>query len=215
MSNSSLYSALKNKELIFWDFDGVIKESLEVKANAFVEIFSKEDKFLQKKIRQHHLDNGGMSRFEKIPLYLKWAGDEPNHDKVSQLSFDFSNHVIDKVVKSPWVPGIENFLKKCSVKFSNILVSSTPDDELKKITSQLKISRRFDNIYGSSTTKIDCISLELLKSKVRLKKAIMIGDSEVDFNAAKKNKIDFIMRKTRYNQKLISENNIIFFNNYL
>ena len=31
---------LVNSRLIFWDFDGVIKDSAEIKAQAYVDIFS-------------------------------------------------------------------------------------------------------------------------------------------------------------------------------
>ena len=58
-------------DLIFWDFDGVIKESVSVKTDAYVELFSLYGSDICKQVRKHHLANGGMSRYDKIPLYLK------------------------------------------------------------------------------------------------------------------------------------------------
>ena len=53
-------------EYIFWDFDGVIKESLEVKSNAFFKLFEKFGHDIASKVRNHHEDNvnylGGSGR---------------------------------------------------------------------------------------------------------------------------------------------------------
>ena len=59
---------------IFWDFDGVIKDSVSLKSDAFSELFSSSDKAVVNKINEHHELNGGVSRYEKIPLYLEWSG---------------------------------------------------------------------------------------------------------------------------------------------
>ena len=61
---------LNSYKLLFWDFDGVIKESLEIKREAFANIFQGIDEKTKLKIKNHHDKNGGMSRYEKIPLYL-------------------------------------------------------------------------------------------------------------------------------------------------
>ena len=65
-------------DLIFWDFDGVIKESVSVKTDAYLELFRPYGSDVCKQVKNHHLANGGMSRFDKIPLYLKWADLEQN-----------------------------------------------------------------------------------------------------------------------------------------
>ena len=66
---------LNNKEFIFIDFDGTIKQSDDVKAKAFIKIFENKINDRQKKrIANHHYENLGVSRFVKIPLYLKWSG---------------------------------------------------------------------------------------------------------------------------------------------
>ena len=50
---------------IIFDFDGVIAESVDVKTEAFKELFKAyPDKV--KAIADFHIDNGGMSRFDKF-----------------------------------------------------------------------------------------------------------------------------------------------------
>ena len=54
---------------IFWDFDGVIAESVNVKTEAFYNLYLPYGIEIAEKVRRHHLDNGGMSRFEKFRYY--------------------------------------------------------------------------------------------------------------------------------------------------
>ena len=61
---------MKIKCIIF-DFDGVIKDSVDIKTNAFAEIFSKYGTSIVDKVLDHHKMNGGISRFEKIKHYYK------------------------------------------------------------------------------------------------------------------------------------------------
>ena len=56
--------------IIFWDFDGVIKDSVQIKSKAFGNLFAQFGNIISKRVIEHHESNGGMSRFEKIPIYL-------------------------------------------------------------------------------------------------------------------------------------------------
>ena len=46
--------------LVFWDFDGVIKDSLEVKGKVFSQLFQMASPELISRIIAHHAANGGM-----------------------------------------------------------------------------------------------------------------------------------------------------------
>ena len=61
---------IKKYNLIIFDFDGVIKNSLEVKSKAFERLFESYGKLITKKIKAHHKKNEGLSRYKKIPIYL-------------------------------------------------------------------------------------------------------------------------------------------------
>ena len=78
---------------VFFDFDGVIKESVNVKAEVFAELFKSYGQAFSKKVYDHHLTNGGMSRFKKIELYLSWAN-ENNDSCVEEVCNKFSHMVI-------------------------------------------------------------------------------------------------------------------------
>ena len=74
---------MTNYKILFWDFDGVIKDSVEVKTQAFFQLFEPFGELVAEKVRKHHEAHGGMSRFDKFPIYLQWAGLEPNHPTAS------------------------------------------------------------------------------------------------------------------------------------
>jgi beta-phosphoglucomutase-like phosphatase (HAD superfamily) len=71
-----------NYKVIFWDFDGTIKESSFVKNYTFERLFQEFGDFLIKRIKLNHIENEEISRFVKIPKYMQWAGID-NTEKIS------------------------------------------------------------------------------------------------------------------------------------
>ena len=45
---------IQDSEVIFWDFDGVIKDSVSVKAEAFKILFSEYGREIVQKVVNHH-----------------------------------------------------------------------------------------------------------------------------------------------------------------
>jgi len=195
-------------ELIFWDFDGVIKESVPVKTDAFVELFQPYGKDVCNKVKQHHIENGGMSRFNKIPLYLEWSNIAPTNERVDDMCAKFSGIVKNKVINSAWVPGVERFLRSNKGGCIFIMVSATPQDELKDICKSLKLDKFFSKFYGSPTTKSSSIKMSMQDYGVSPEVCLMIGDAQADIDAAKENNISFIFRRHQCNQKLIVDSSI-------
>ena len=195
-------------ELIFWDFDGVIKESVPVKTDAFVELFQPYGKDVCNKVKQHHIENGGMSRFNKIPLYLEWSNIAPTNERVDDMCAKFSGIVKNKVINSAWVPGVERFFRSNKGKCIFIMVSATPQDELKDICKSLKLDKFFSKFYGSPTTKSSSIKMSMQDYGVSPEVCLMIGDAQADIDAAKENNISFIFRRHQCNQKLIVDSSI-------
>jgi hypothetical protein len=78
LSAHRLEILVKEFKIIFWDFDGVIKDSVIVKSKGYEKLFLSFGKEVVERVNQHHEANGGVSRFEKIPLYLSWAGEPAN-----------------------------------------------------------------------------------------------------------------------------------------
>ena len=189
-------------EVIFWDFDGVIKDSVEVKSMAFEKLFSDYDQDLADRVREHHEKNGGVSRFEKIPLYLSWSNEAVTNKKVQELCNRFSVMVKQSVIDSPWVDGFSEFIERHHKAKKHILVTATPIEEIEEILQSLNIRHFFYKIYGAPNTKSDAINETLRGLKIKPKHAIMLGDSESDYKAAKDNNMLFFLRGTELNKNL-------------
>jgi hypothetical protein len=105
-----------------------------------------------------------MSRFEKFPIYLQWAGLEPNQSTVSEYCEQFSQRVMKGVIDAPWVPGVERYLRNNSNQQTFLLVSATPQDELEHILRDLDLSTCFAEVYGAPIRKQDAIGKTLFES---------------------------------------------------
>ena len=67
---------------IIFDFDGVVLESLNVKTNAFKKLYEPYGSDISKRVVEHHLENGGVSRFDKIKFYHNiFLGEEIDEKK--------------------------------------------------------------------------------------------------------------------------------------
>lgn len=204
MFNKNLVSKsyLERYSTIFWDFDGVIKDSLDVKSDCFAELFASFGESVQRQIREHHSKHGGLSRFQKIPHYLYLAGIEPDAVTTKKYCDRFSKLVMQRVISCEWVPGVQSYLTENQQNQDFILVTATPQAEIETILDNLKIRNFFQEIFGSPKSKASAINNVLKESRLPVSTALMIGDSETDLQAAKINAIDFVLRKTKHNAGL-------------
>ena len=200
---------------IFWDFDGVIKDSVRVKSDAFEELFLPYGKEFARKVRKHHEDNGGMSRFDKLPLYLKWVGLEPSQTLIKEYAENFSILVKQAVIDSEWVRGILIYLQKNFKKQQFFLVTATPQEEIESILNALKITEYFSEVIGSPTPKNEAIKVLLNKYNIEPEHAVMIGDSISDYMAATENQVKFVLRKTKLNKVLQHQLDCLMIDNFI
>ncbi len=191
-------------KLIFWDFDGVIKDSVEVKTQAFLNLFTSFGSEVVERIRAHHEANGGMSRFNKFPLYLQWAGIEPSELRVNKLCEEFSELVFNGVINSPWVPGVEEYLRVNPNDQIFVMVSATPQLELEQIVDKLNLRKCFVSIHGAPTGKAEAIGQTLAKLGISCESALMIGDAIADMDAAIKNSVPFLLRRHSANVNIFA-----------
>ena len=84
------------------------------------------------------MKNLGISRYSKIPIYLDWVDKKVDKKIISEFADRFSELVIQKIVKSKWVPGFLNFLYKCHPSTKLFVVTATPEPEIIKILKELK-----------------------------------------------------------------------------
>jgi phosphoglycolate phosphatase-like HAD superfamily hydrolase len=193
---------LHGRSTLFWDFDGVIKDSVAVKSDAYERLFAPFGPDVAARVRDHHERNGGISRFEKLPLYLSWAGREASEAEVSSYCGQFSAVVRQSVIDSPWVPGAREYLQANHARQCLFLVTGTPQAEMEDILMALELTSCFREVHGAPTSKSDAIELVLARWNCPRTDSLLIGDSDSDYAAAGTAGVQFLLRRTALNRQL-------------
>jgi phosphoglycolate phosphatase-like HAD superfamily hydrolase len=201
-ASSALHQLLGRYTVLFWDFDGVIKESVAVKGTAFAELFAPFGAELAARVRAHHEQHGGVSRYEKLRLYLRWAGEAASDEQVDRYCDLFSAAVRQAVIDSDWVPGAREYLDENCARQSFVLISATPQQELEGIVRAVGGTRWFLRVHGAPLVKADAISRSLADLECAREDALVIGDSDADHEAAAKAGVAFLLRRTPFNAAL-------------
>jgi len=179
---------------IVFDFDGVILESNDIKTNAFQELFRAYPEH-QERIVQLHLDNGGMSRFEKFKIiYRDFLKKLLDVDELDRLGTRFSDLVFQAVLQCPFVSGAREFLEKYSAHYRLFVASGTPQEELRSIVKIRRLDALFQGVYGSPTTKTEILQRIMNEAGLNPTDLVFIGDALGDYQAARDMNIGFIGR---------------------
>ena len=190
---------LRSYTTVMWDFDGVIKDSVDIKTKAYESLFMPYGSDVSKLVKVHHEANGGMSRFDKMPVYLHFAGLKASESVVNDFCKRFSKSVMEGVIKSPWVPGVKEYLLDSNAQQLFVLITATPQTEIEIILDSLGISRCFKKVFGAPIKKEIAISNVIEFYDLNPSEVLMIGDSSSDLEAAKRNFVPFLLRKTLIN----------------
>jgi len=137
-------------QAILFDFDGVLCECMDVKTEAFAELFKPFGEEIVKKVVKHHIENGGISRYHKIRLYYgEFLGSPITDDKVNEIAEKFSKLVVEKVIASDYVKGAKELLEKYYKKIDLYVVSGTPQEELDLVVNKRGMRKYFKGVYGT------------------------------------------------------------------
>lgn len=191
---------------IFFDFDGVIAESVNVKTMAFYKLYEPYGEEIADKVVDHHTANGGVSRFEKFRIYHEnFLNKRIDEDEVNKLAEKFSDLVVEGVINAPEVSGAKEFIIKHSSECRYWIITGTPTNEMIEIARNRGILHYFDEICGSPTKKEIWSEYLIKKYKLNRKNIVFLGDAKSDMDAAKKSGIDFMLRKNKENADLFKD----------
>lgn len=184
---------LQNKEIIIFDFDGVLNDSVSIKSDAFRYVFRDFDKDLVEKFIQYHEDNGGVHREEKLKyFYENILNKELKEDVLNKHRDDFTTYIIEHSFdKGNMIDDSVNFVKKIYKTKECYVASAALESELLKICDFFEITQYFKGICGGPLSKSKVIA-NIVKGKDK-SKAVMIGDGKKDYEfSTVENGIDFI-----------------------
>ena len=205
---------LSKASVVFWDFDGVIKESTSIKSLAYEQMFSEYGSKILERVMEHHNKNGGVSRDLKFPFYFnEFVGIKLSSQDIEDRCNEYSRLVVQKVIDAPWVAGILDYLNSNSFHQRFVLITGTPYVEIIEILTALDIIDCFQTVYGSPTTKIKALNQEI-QSDTDVSKCLFIGDTLTDYEAASAFEVPFLLRETEDNKKLFMSYTGLLFNDF-
>lgn len=169
---------------LFFDFDGVLVNSIEVKTKAFSSLFEKFGDGVARHVVEHHRANGGMSRFDKFRYYYRhFLGREITDGEMDECCRQFSRLVVDEVVRAPEVLGAGAFVNRWCNVVPCFVVSATPQDEIREI-ARLRGLTGFMEILGSPATKKENLTELLRRHNLTATDSVFFGDAQADYDAA-------------------------------
>ncbi|GAB5522319.1 MAG: HAD hydrolase-like protein [Roseivirga sp.] len=187
---------LKRYKCFFFDFDGVVLESGDIKTEAFVELYNGLG--ISDQVKHHHLANQGISRYGKFKWIAENLLNETYTDeKGEELGNRFSALVKQKVIAASFVPGFEALIKQLSNDDHYCVVASgTPEVELLDIVDKRRLSGYFHEVHGSPKTKESVVNNVLQRKGYAREECLFFGDASTDHEAAASTGLDFYARLT-------------------
>lgn len=170
---------------IVFDCDGVILDSVFVKARAFARVAEPFGAEARDMLVMYQATHGGVSRYEAFAwMYRAVLGREITPEDSRRLGQQFAEYALDEVKSCPLIPGIAQVLDDWHDRLPLCVCSGTPTEELRKILGLRRLSGYFRMILGSPPAKAKV--LETIVDSMGLDPAdvLMVGDSVVDRDAA-------------------------------
>jgi phosphoglycolate phosphatase-like HAD superfamily hydrolase len=180
-------------EAFFFDFDGVLADSIEVKTRAFAKLFESHGNEVVQQVVDYHRRHGGITRTEKFDYYYREIlGKALSENDMADLCRRFSALVVDEVVAAPEIEGAEAFLKKWSPKLSCFVISAVPEEEIREIVRRRHMAGYFKEVLGAPADKKENLGKLLQTYSLTPSACYFFGDAESDYGAAQAWGVPFI-----------------------
>ena len=188
---------------IFFDFDGVIAESVNAKTEAFREMYIEHGTEIANKVVDYHINHGGVSRFEKFKYWEKEFFDRDiSEDEVQRLANEFSKLVLNRVINADEVDGAQDFLRKYSTNLKFWIITGTPTTEIEIIADKRALTAYFVGIHGSPEKKMYWTEHLIKQYNLKREETLFLGDATTDYDAANHSKLYFALRDNDENSKI-------------
>lgn len=183
-----------NWEAVFFDFDGVILDSMHIKTETFGHLFDSYGPDIARQVVDYHLANGGVSRFEKFKYIYKHFLKKPLPDnELEALGMRFSELALQRVLDADFIVGADRVIKALhQQQIPAFIVSGTPQEEIEFIIRKRELNRYFLEVHGSPRKKDQIVLAIQERHGYRLNNCIFLGDAMSDFTAAKETGTNFL-----------------------
>jgi len=184
---------MRDWQAFFFDFDGVLADSVEVKTRAFARLFAPYGPEIEAKVVDHHRRHSGVTRVEKFRYYYReFLGRPLDEAGLADLCVRFARLVVDEVVAAPEIPGAEAFLRRWVARLPCFVVSATPEAEIREIVKRRGWSMYFGEVRGAPRSKKENLEILLARHRLIPNRCLFFGDAESDYRAAQACRVDFL-----------------------
>ena len=179
---------------VFFDFDGVLVDSVPVKTAAFAGMLEElvpEDR--RAAAMRHYLGHGGTPRRLKFRWIFENLLDVPLPDaEADRLGADYGRRVADAVVACDAVAGAEQLLRTYGSGKPLFVLSGTPQDELADIVRRRGWTAHFREVVGSPPDKAATGRRLLAEHALQPASVRFVGDATTDRDAAEALGVGFV-----------------------
>ena len=146
-------------DLVIFDFDGVLGETVEVKTRAFYETALPFGEDAARRLVDYHRAHGGVSRVLKFEWLFKEALRKPWTQELSDaLCAQFASKVRERMVTEPMVPGAMDALETLYGRIPLCVATGMPDEELHFILEKRGLVRFFFAAHGTPPAKAELVA---------------------------------------------------------
>lgn len=179
---------IKADTLLFFDCDGVILNSNEIKSSAFFEVAKNFAPLeIAEAFLQYHVSHGGITRYKKFEYLFSQLLRKTNYDlELHEALSSYEKIVFQQLLECDLIDGVEDYLK--AVPNTKYVVSGGKETELHEVFERRNLKKYFAGIHGGPRNKYQIIEDINPLSANR----IFFGDSKVDYEVATAFKMDFV-----------------------
>ena len=181
-------------DTIFWDFDGVILSSHEIRELGFRVALEKYPQEQVDALMRYHRENGGWSRYVKFTYFFEEIRKESyTQEDVNQLAMAYSKAVKSLLIdQSLLIEESMRFIIEKGKKYRMYVASGSDGKELNEVCEGLGVANHFHSIHGSPEPKTAILKRIITEQKHQPSNCLMIGDARNDYDAAIDNNMHFL-----------------------
>ena len=181
---------------IFFDFDGVLAESVAIKEHVFRQLFEPYGDAVVEQVIALHRGLGAISRVIKIErIHRELLGRPLSEAELAEWAERYASTVERQVVECPEVPGATVLLADQAARIPLFVVSGTPEPEIRRIVTARGWERFFTGVFGSPRLKAEIIDGACAEHGLEAGACLFVGDTFTDHDAAKTVGMPFVGRR--------------------
>jgi len=166
---------------IFWDFDGVLVDSLALKAEAFQSLFSAYSEEFRQYVASYHFNHPSKTRNQKIQHYLNILNERDATNEI--LVKQFSDYIAENISRCR-INSKAIELIKSNPHVKHVILSAASPEDISIFFGITNTRHLFSIVYSLSVNKSSLVNQYLSTNDLHPSQCLMVGDSVSDYETA-------------------------------